>query len=316
MLTVDRAALYAAFAEVLATPPDWLSKPGREWPLFELVSKLLPNSPAMPGLSTLPDESTSERQARYDALFGNGRPRFWLHESGYMSGRILGEETFAVARFYRNAGIEVNGGELPDHAALEMAFLAHLAERSDMKTEQTFLDQHVLRWLPELGHSLTSCNDPLYATIGQLLADFLGRVAKPSVSETTQNQTGLQALTLNKSESCTLCGFCVQRCPTNALFIHETESITSLMLNADKCNGCERCISACQDGLLAFEPASEMNHQLAIVLLSSERVPCTSCGAPTVSRAEINYMTQKIGHPVWLEMCLTCRVSAPHGGYK
>jgi len=102
----------------------------------------------------------------------------------------------------------------------------------------------------------------------------------------------------------------------NALFIHETESTVRLILNADKCNGCERCISACQDGLLAFEPASEMNHQLAIVLLSSERVPCTSCGAPTVSRAEINYMTQKIGHPVWLEMCLTCRASAPHGGYK
>lgn len=314
MLQEDRTALYAAFAEVLATPPDWLSSPGREWPLFELAARLLPDSPAMPGLSTLPAQSQPERQARYDALFGNGRPRFWLHESGYLGGRILGEETFAVARFYRNSGIEVNGGELPDHAALEMAFLAHLVESGNLEAERMFLDQHALRWLPALGRSLTSCKDPLYATIGQLLADFLDRFAEPSVNEVAPDQTGLQIPVLTRSEACTLCGFCVQRCPTNALYIHETETITSLMLNADNCNGCERCMPACQDGLLALMSASDADRTQTKLLLSSERVPCSSCGAPTVSRAEINYMIRKIGHPVWLELCLTCRVSTPQGG--
>ena len=311
MLAADRAALYAAFAEVLAAPPAWLCLPGREWPLFELGVHLLPGSPALLGLSTLPAETPCERLARYEALFGSGRPRFWLHESGYLSGRILGGQTFNVARFYRNAALEVNGGELPDHAALEMSFLAYLTERGDLETERAFLDQHVLRWLPGLGRSLSGCDDPLYATLGQFLADFLARVTTPAVSE--QDPGTAQAPRLAGKGSCTLCGFCTQRCPAGALYIHETEATTSLVLNPEKCNGCGRCIPACQDGLLILIDPIQKQTQF---LFESERVPCSSCGEPTVSRAEINYMIQKIGHPDWLELCLTCRVNIPLGGNK
>lgn len=307
------ADLYAALAEVLAEPPQWMSLAGCEWPLFELAASLLPGSPAVIGLSTLPAESRSERQARYESLFGNGRPRFWLHESGYLNGRILGNETFAVARFYREAKLEVNGAELPDHASFELAFLAYLTERGDLQTERRFLDEHALRWLPALGHSLSSCEDPLYATVGQLLVDFFERVAAPSVKEVADNSE-LQIPSLLASQSCILCGFCVQRCPTDALFVYETGTHTSLMLAPEKCNGCGKCISACPDGLLRLATASD--HQQTLTLLESERVMCSTCGAPTVSRTEINYMIRKIGHPTWLDMCLTCRVSTPHGGVR
>jgi TorA maturation chaperone TorD/NAD-dependent dihydropyrimidine dehydrogenase PreA subunit len=315
MLTADRAALYVAFAEVLSDPPDWMSLPAREWPLFELAVKSLPASPAILGLSSLSAESNFERRVRYETLFGNGCPRFWLHESGYLSGRILGGETFAVARFYRVEKLEVNGAELPDHASSELSFLAHLAERGDSQTEQAFLDQHALCWLPALGRSLSSCDDPVYASIGQLLVDFLEGVSALIVGGPEQKTDSLHIPFLSAIESCTLCGFCSQRCSIGAMFIHETESTTSLMLNAAKCNGCGRCISACQDGLLTLVSTSDNNRQLR-TLLGSKRVPCTLCGAPTVSRAEINYMIEKIGHPVWLDTCLACRVAAPIGGNK
>lgn len=314
MLTADRAALYAALAEVFSEPPEWMSRAGHEWPLFELAANLLPGSPALLGLSTLPAESLSARQARYENLFGNtGRPRFWLHESGFLSGRILGEETFAVARFYRKAKLEVNGAELPDHASFELAFLAHLTERGDLPTERRFLDEHALRWLPALGRSLSSCDDPLYATLGQLLVNFLETVSAPTVREVADNSES-QIPSLLALESCTLCGFCVQRCPTDALFIYETGTQTSLMLAAEKCNGCGKCIPACPDGLLKLATASD--HQQTHTLLESEREMCSTCGAPTVSRAEFKYMIQKIGHPAWLDMCLACRVSTPHGGVR
>jgi TorA maturation chaperone TorD len=314
MFQSDRADVYALLAELLAEPPDWMSLPGREWPLFELAANLLHGSPALLGLSTLPAEARLERLARYNALFGNaGRPRFWLHESGYLNGRIVGEETFAVARFYREAKLTVNGAELPDHASFELAFLAYLAEHGDLQTEQRFLNEHALRWLPALGHSLSSCDDPLYATVGQLLADFLEWVSAPSVPEVAGNSE-LQMPLLVASQSCMLCGFCVQRCPTDALFVYETGTHTSLMLVAEKCNGCEKCIPACPDKLLTLATASD--HQQTHTLLESERVVCSACGAPTVSRAEFNYMIQKIGHPAWLDMCLACRVSTPHGGVR
>ena len=315
MLKADRAALYAALAEVFVEPPDWMSRAGREWPLFELAANLLPGSPAVPGLSTLPAEPQSARRARYESLFGNGRPRFWLHESGYLNGRILGEETFAVARFYRSAGVEVNGSELPDHAALELAFLAHAASVERDTTsfyERRFLDEHALRWLPALGKALASCSDPIYAAIGQLLVDFFEQVNPPQVNASIRFRATSQIPELTAPDSCTLCGFCVQRCPTDALFVYETGTVTSLMLNAEKCNGCGRCASSCQDGLLSL--VSSSNAHRMYPLIESERVACRICGAPTVSRAELNYMIRKIGHPAWLDMCLACRVSAPHGG--
>jgi len=314
MLKADRAALYAALAEVFAEPPEWMSRAGREWPLFELAANFLPGSPALLGLSTLPAETRSARQARYENLFGNaGRPRFWLHESGFLNGRILGDETFAVARFYREAKLEVNGAELPDHASFELTFLAYVTEHGDMQTEQRFLNDHALRWLPALGRSLSSCGDPLYATLGQLLVDFFEKVSAPTVREVADHSES-QVPSLVASQSCTLCGFCVQRCSKDALFIYETGTHTSLMLAPEKCNGCGKCIQACPNGLLRLATAS--GHQQIYTLLESERVVCSACGAPTVSRAEFNYMIQKIGHPAWLDMCLACRVSTPHGGVR
>jgi ferredoxin len=183
-----------------------------------------------------------------------------------------------------------------------------------LETEQAFLDQHALRWLPALGRSLSTCNDPVYVAIGQLLVDFLEHVSAPITREPQQKNSAMQIPNLAVKESCTLCGFCSQRCPTGAMFIHETESTTSLMLNAEKCNGCRRCVSACQDNLLTL--TSDVNLKQTRALFESERVPCNVCGAPTVSRAEINYMIQKIGHPAWLDTCLACRVAAPIGGNK
>ena len=34
----ERAEMYAVLAEVLAEPPEWICRPGREWPLYELAA--------------------------------------------------------------------------------------------------------------------------------------------------------------------------------------------------------------------------------------------------------------------------------------
>jgi TorA maturation chaperone TorD len=127
-----RADLYHLLAEALAEPPEWLARAGREWPLYDLVVSLAPESDAAQGaveaLAEVRAEALAARRQRYTALFvGPGRPRVWLYESAFLNGRILGPETFAVERAYRAAGVEPIGAELPDHASLELAFLAQLA---------------------------------------------------------------------------------------------------------------------------------------------------------------------------------------------
>ncbi|MGC8781644.1 MAG: molecular chaperone TorD family protein, partial [Anaerolineae bacterium] len=193
-----RADLYAVLAEALAEPPAWLADAGHAWPLTGIVGRLPARAPArrwLPVLAAVPAEPPALRRARYVRLFEgtNGPPRFWLYESAATTGRILGPQAAAVAALYRAAGVTpALGAELPDHAALELAFLAHLPEQAAADpaqaagwraAERQFLQQHAA-WLIELGRGLAADGDAVYAPIGALLADWLSDLTPdPSPAE-------------------------------------------------------------------------------------------------------------------------------------
>ncbi len=306
--------MYAALAEALAEPAQWLCLPGREWPLFELASGLLPNSTAVPGLALIQDEVLSGRQARYAALIGGqpGQPHYWLYESAFLTGRILGEATFAVAKCYSQAGLQVEGSELPDGVVPELAFLSYLAA-NDPSAEQKFLKEHAALWLPSLGQALARGTDPVYAAIGQLLSDWITRAASRAPTLPASGQLTCARLpALREASACTLCGFCAQRCPTGALVVRETSDQTALVLLAKSCTGCGRCAAVCDTALIRMEPVppTEVVSDAPRALRLSERVPCRACGQPMVSRAEMDFVIKQIGHPTWLDNCPACRMPA------
>lgn len=321
-----RPRLYHALAEALAEPPDWLALPGRAWPLFESAQRLAPESEAarnaIGAIAEIRAKPLAARRARYHALFvGPGRPRFWLYESAHRSGRLLGPETFAVEKLYRAAGLEVAGSELPDHASLELAFLAHLAEQAADRSERWFIEQHAGRWLPELGRALARSGDEVYAPIGQVLAEWLEERAgcrvtsvvnaaarRPRIAPRPMLHTPHLPI-LAEAESCTLCGFCVQVCPTRALAIYETASETTLALNAAACVGCGRCERFCTAHALEMKPVPREQPSVGSwkVLRQSPRALCRGCGTPMVSRAELGFVAAHIGHPMWLDYCAECR---------
>ena len=333
MSLTPRADLYHALAEILAGSPEWMTAPAREWPLYENVTRAGSASPAarraILALSAIPAETMVQRQARYAALFGgiSGVPRHWLYESAAATGRILGPLTFEVAKLYRTAGLETAwGAELPDHASLELAFLAHLAKQAESDTahadewcavEQQFIRQHG-GWLIHLGHALVISGNEVYAPIGALLADWLqenrtpapfSAGEKPRPSSNGKGEKGESRLpTLPHAEACTLCGFCVQVCPVRALAVRESESETLLLLNATACTGCGKCVRVCEMKALALTQR-ERGWAEGIVLRRSPRVICPACSKPTVSRAELDYVAAHLDHPAWLEFCLDCR---PH----
>ncbi len=311
----DRADMYAALAEALAEPPQWICLPGREWPLYELASQLLPNSTAVRGLALIQSESLPERQVRYSNLTGGrqasgqigGQPRHWLYESAFLTGRILGEATFEVAKCYSQAGLQVEGSELPDGAAPELAFLAYLVEQNNPAAEKDFLRQHADRWLPALGQAMARGSDPVYAVIGQLLADWITHAIRPvPVVEIPSARLPV----LEDMAACNLCGFCTQRCPTMALSIRETVELTSLVLLESRCTGCGRCAAVCDTKLLSMQPLAQPAFVEPVVLRLSERVTCKACGQPMVSQAEMDFVIRQIGHPGWLDLCQSCRIPA------
>ncbi len=306
-----RADLYHLLAEALAEPPEWLARAGREWPLYDLVVSLAPESDAAQGaveaLAEVRAEALAARRQRYTALFvGPGRPRVWLYESAFLNGRILGPETFAVERAYRAAGVEPIGAELPDHASLELAFLAQLAgmgQVAHLSYEQQFVMQHAGRWLPELGRTLVRSGDEVYGPIGMLLVEALTSGASPRKKGTDRRPI------IQSAADCTLCGFCVQVCPTHALNIRETRTETTLRLNAAVCIGCGKCERMCETQVMKMNHPVEDSEPSAgwQALRQSPRVMCPSCGQPTVSRAEFDYVAAQIGQPAWLAYCPDCR---------
>lgn len=316
----ERADLYLALAEVLVEPPEWLAWPGQEWPLFRCAQSLAPVSAAaarsMTALEKVSAESPAARHARYQALFaGEGRPRFWLYESLHRRGRLLGPETHAVGQLYQLAGLEITDGELPDHASLELAFLAFLARQAVVepgrarrwrKMERHFVKRHAGRWLPELGQSLAASGDPVYAPIGRLLADWLEEVIRQPAGKRRAHY-----LPSVRAADCTLCGFCVQTCPTRALVVAEDSRETTLSLAPDRCSGCGRCVTVCKAGAMSLRALSAADTKAAgdrgLPLRRSPRATCCACSRPMVSQAELDFVASQLGRPAWLAYCLSCR---------
>jgi len=320
-----RADLYHALAEILAEPPEWSIYPGNEWPLFMAAVQLIQRSDAareaVEALAEIGAESLAMRRARYADLFvGTGRPKFWLYESMHRSGRLFGPETIAVERVYRSTGAEIVSAEMPDHASVELAFLAHLAERQCLEPEQAnlwkkferqFIAQHAGRWLPDLGRVLACSGDEVYAPVGRLITNWLAEDGKPA-SQSREIRSVLP--TVQQPDNCTLCGFCVRVCPTRALIIRETTGETSLLLSPPACVGCGKCERICEFKALQMSALDEQNEILADhslddlhVLRHSTRVSCSRCGQPTVSQAEFEFVAAKIGTQDWLRYCLACR---------
>jgi len=301
----DRADLYATLAETLAEPPDWMSLPGREWPLFETVAGLVSEFEVarhhLDLLACIPPEEPHLRWERYTAIFASGKPRFWLYESAALTGKILGPQTFEMARLYRDAGLEPTGAELPDHISLELAFLSHLAESSQ---EKGFLERHAL-WMINLGSALSRSGDEVYAPIGALLADWLEFTSTPPCFDKKEGKR-VRVPSLPRPYECTLCGFCVQVCPTRALKVLEDSKNTLLVLDAADCIHCGKCEMICEFHALKMNPptASEISVQ---TLRESPHVQCQNCGQPVVSQAEMDYIISQIGKADWQHLCLDCR---------
>jgi nitrate reductase assembly molybdenum cofactor insertion protein NarJ/ferredoxin-like protein FixX len=313
MTPSDHADLYALLAETLAEPPDWMCLSGGEWPLFETLTSLASESEAarrhLELLAGIPSEGSDQRRERYETLFASGRPRFWLYESAAKTGKILSPLTFEMARLYRAAGLEAAGAELPDHISLELAFLSHLEGLDTISSfQQQFLEKHG-DWMIDLGRALKQSGDPVYAPLGQLLADWMTERMILSTHPVTVTHDAVRNRLLPvilRADDCTLCGFCTQVCPTRALKVMQNADGNFLSLNTTECVHCIKCERICEFHALKMSlPVPGTGETL--ILRQSPHARCQTCGKPIASQAEMNYIVSQIGEAPWQHLCLDCR---------
>ena len=316
--------IYTGLAQALAPPtyglPDWLCVSGRTWPIFQPAVEMAAQQfnptwrQAVEALAALKKKSSqAARRSEYEALFvGRGRPPIWLYESRHVNGRIPGPATFSVQALYKQAGLESESAELPDHAALELSFLVFLCQQEIKSADpewravrRLFIKKHASLWLPNVGRALIHSEYPAWQALGYLLVASLSS-SKQLKAQKPEKASAFLLPSIMQPNECTLCGFCVQICPTRALNIVEEESNTTLLLSTKHCIACDHCVRVCIPKALTLESAE--NTPSPIILRQSERAICPACDTHTVSQAEIDAILTQLGeHPRWLDYCLNCR---------
>ena len=344
---------YSGLAETFASPelaflPNWMAMPGDNWPFFDEATHLSSISDstdwkkAVKAMQDTPGSTIETRRQEYEQLFiGSTHPPIWLYEAHYVDGRLLGPSSFNVSKLYAQNGLEVEGSELPDHASMELAFLAFLVHQESlsagtaqaqtwMVTRKAFIKEHAGVWLPLVGKALIESGYPAWTAIGYLLIASLTDENKGSKHKAFPTQLPKNIVPRiervnhgnpGSVRECILCGFCVQICPTHALAIHEDKQTTSLWLSVPNCIHCQKCMHVCPEHVIEMVPEnSEVENRFVFagkqqtsqkyLLYESPRVACPKCGESTVSRAELEYVIRCIGHPNWLDYCANCRNSS------
>lgn len=189
-LARSRSSSYALFAAVFARPPD-------EARLSDLLSSgvgALAKSMGYRGFEDLPvNEETIEALAvEYTSLFVGPGPHLSPCESVWRGGggRLWGESTAQVKLFIESSGLRFQSdwSGLPDHVSVELEFMGRLcrheaglwgaAERvGDLRmcldTEEVFLSEHLLEWVPSFCGRVAERSDGYYGQMARLAGDFL-----------------------------------------------------------------------------------------------------------------------------------------------
>jgi len=149
-------------------------------------------------IEALDGEALEDLQTEHVRLFVNayGGAPCLPYESVYAEGQVLGAVSQDVAALYAQWGVEETG-EMPDHAAVELAFAAQLArlrqalapgEDRDLAGQAlaAFERDHLRAWLPRLAADLQAAADlAFYRTLGDGLQAVFG--VKEVSNRTSQN---------------------------------------------------------------------------------------------------------------------------------
>lgn len=323
-----RAQIYTALALALTDPPPDLvadlvetAQTGAAMLGSSACARAARSLNRVQSLPRLPQ--TPAQRLRRAAMPPGQRP-VALHESLHRYGTLVGASTQAVEGYFRSVGLAVDGAELPDHAGMELAFLSALAEaEGEARTtrnhpltarlrglQRRFLHEHPGAWLPAVGNQLARSSDPLYATVGRWLAEFLAEeMLRARSSSVSPGEASLPAL-LDVAD-CTLCGLCTGVCPTQALTVRETGVETNLVLADEACTACRRCAAICPEQVLVMAPAQPAPGRRP--LRTSPRLNCPACGRPTVSQAEMSGILARLGAAAAqvpnLDLCIPCRTA-------
>ncbi len=272
-------------------------------------------------------------EAEYARLFvGPGRPVVHPYESVYRERRLMGDCTLAVRQRYSAEGLAPEGHLLPDHVAVELEFMAHLAEKEAearelgevdgaqgcLRQQESFLREHLGRWLPDFCMTLLA-GEPhsFYANLAQRTWEHVGQdmaqVRAWLAAATKGSTVERESWTVAVGGKCTLCGLCVRACLRKALSLIRDAGEMRLLFEPGVCDGCAACEQWCPERAMTVERASSSDGG-QVLLVSSVLAICPICGEPWLSARLLARIEELVagddGLRRVLTMCPTCKTSS------
>lgn len=159
------AQAYRTLAMVYLEPPtEELTASFREWrgALDEpgLPDELREAIEIVANADTDPDELRPVYTRLFHGLSRNHSPPP-PYESVYRDGRLQGPHSVLVERAYAEAGLAFDDSpENVDHLGVELHFLAHLCEENGHEAQRSFVESHLLEWVPEFHEAAERCDAP------------------------------------------------------------------------------------------------------------------------------------------------------------
>ena len=273
--------------------------------------------------------------AEYARLFvGPGPPAAHPYESVYRERQVMGNCSLAVHQRYAEEGLAPQDHLLPDHVAVELEFMAHLASKEAEAWEQgdhdgaeaclvrqeLFLQEHLGRWLPSFCQRvLVSEAHPFYADLAQRAWDHVAEDLaglRSWLRAAAEGSTGKDhSWTLTVGSECTLCGTCVRLCEGKALRVSQEKNQICLLFDPVACDGCAACQQWCPERVVTVEPSPHAEGE-SVLLMCSPLVNCAGCGQPYLPAALLARVqeqaaadTEGLGRQ--LTMCPACKGSSP-----
>lgn len=172
------AELYLSFAAIFLRPNQDVSDHLEE--LIDLWSEVIPEvSELVQKLTTFCHQFPPGEQ-RLNALWEHYIPLFEtgaVEASPYASvycgeeGLVLGKEAYEVKQFYATCGYGMGeeGGELPDHLAVELEFCALLARNGQDEALNEFEKRHLTPFLTIILPKIKNSQRPVYSEVATIL---------------------------------------------------------------------------------------------------------------------------------------------------
>lgn len=253
-----------------------------------------------------PEEHSSELALAYTRLFlGPRKPIAYPYESVHVEGQLGGITCEQVRRCYADAGLRMRSTEreMPDHISVELAFMAHLAEREEKDADQAqvwrrrqrrFLLDHLARWLPTFWQKIeSSTTHPYYIEAARSLKNLVEKDLKRTNSQKRYPNISL----LINAQRCTLCTLCQDSCRPGALLVDCTAKDLTLFFNPAECNGCRACLRICPEIAITLERGRPLDHpcqpeQKALAV--APRVICPKCHQPHIAIPWLKRLTKRL----------------------